>query len=65
MPCILKVRIISGRDLPVMDKTSELTDAYVEVRFSDFESQRTQICRKSLNPYWNEDFRQADFQLGR
>jgi uncharacterized protein YbjQ (UPF0145 family) len=40
-----------------MDRTSELTDAYVEVRFADFEVQRTQICRKTLNPVWNEDFR--------
>jgi len=32
-------------------------DAFVEVRFSDFEVQRTQICRKTLNPVWNEDFR--------
>ncbi|KAG0293774.1 hypothetical protein BGZ98_002044 [Dissophora globulifera] len=57
MPCILKIRVIGARDLPVMDKASDLTDAYVEVRFSDFEAQRTTVCRKTLNPVWNEDFR--------
>ncbi|KAF9436765.1 hypothetical protein BGZ76_003038 [Entomortierella beljakovae] len=57
MPCILKIRVIGARDLPVMDKASDLTDAYVEVRFADFEAQRTAVCRKTLNPVWNEDFR--------
>lgn len=31
MPCILKIRVVEARDLPVMDRSSELTDAYVEV----------------------------------
>lgn len=31
MPGKLKVRIIEGRDLPVMDRASDLTDAFVEV----------------------------------
>ncbi|KAF9211856.1 hypothetical protein BGZ59_007512 [Podila verticillata] len=53
MPCILKIKVIGARDLPVMDKASDLTDAYVEVRFADFEAQRTTVCRKTLNP----DFR--------
>ncbi|KAF9287314.1 hypothetical protein BGZ68_001974 [Mortierella alpina] len=57
MPCILKIRVVGARDLPVMDKASDLTDAYVEVRFADFEAQRTTVCRKTLNPVWNEDFR--------
>jgi Ca2+-dependent lipid-binding protein len=52
MPCILKVRVISARDLPVMDKASELTDAYVELRFADHEVKRTNICRKTLNPMY-------------
>jgi hypothetical protein len=25
MPCILKVRIVSARNLPIMDRTTELT----------------------------------------
>ena len=32
MPGKLKVRVIAGRDLPVMDRASDLTDAFVEVR---------------------------------
>jgi hypothetical protein len=31
MPGKLKVRIVAARDLPVMDRASELTDAFVEV----------------------------------
>ena len=57
MPCILKVKINSARNLPVMDRTTELTDAFVEVRFADMDTLRTQICRKTLNPVWNADFR--------
>jgi len=56
MPCILKVKIISARNLPVMDRKTELTDAYVEIKFDSFE-ETTKICRKTLNPVWNEDFR--------
>lgn len=57
MPCVLKVKIFTARDLPIMDRKSELTDAYVEVKFGDLEVQRTQVQRKTLNPTWNEDFR--------
>jgi hypothetical protein len=31
MPGKLKVRILAGRDLPVMDRSIDLTDAFVEV----------------------------------
>ncbi|KAJ1910193.1 hypothetical protein IWQ60_010786, partial [Tieghemiomyces parasiticus] len=57
MPCILKIRVHSARNLPVMDRKTELTDAYVELRLADLEVQRTAICRQTLNPVWNEDFR--------
>ncbi|KAJ3023011.1 hypothetical protein HKX48_004634 [Thoreauomyces humboldtii] len=40
-----------------MDRATELTDAFVEVKFADFEEHRTQICKRTLNPVWNEDFR--------
>ena len=40
-----------------MDRTTDLTDAFVEVKFADYEAYRTQICRRTLNPVWNEDFR--------
>eukprot|EP00158_Paraphelidium_tribonemae_P007606 Partr_v1_DN28297_c0_g1_i1_m76345 putative kiaa0528 len=57
MPCILKIRVSSARDLPVMDKASDLTDAYVEIKFADYDVQRTSVVRKTLNPVWNADFR--------
>ena len=47
---------MEARDLPVMDSRSELTDAYVEVKFGD-EMFRTPVCRKTLCPIWNADFR--------
>ena len=47
----------AARGLPAIDRTSELADAYVEMRFADSEVQRTAVCRKTLNPVWNEDFR--------
>ena len=31
MPGKLKVKVVAGRNLPVMDRSSELTDAFVEV----------------------------------
>ena len=31
MPGKLKVKIVAAQDLPVMDRASELTDAFVEV----------------------------------
>jgi hypothetical protein len=41
MPCILKIRVVAARDLPVMDKASDLADAYAELRFADYDVQRT------------------------
>lgn len=32
MPGKLKAKIVAGRHLPVMDRASDLTDAFVEVR---------------------------------
>lgn len=57
MPCILKIRIVAARGLPIMDRGSGSTDAYVEVIFGDQDVVRTQICKGTLNPVWNEDFR--------
>ncbi len=31
MPGIVQVKVVSARDLPIMDRSSELTDAFVEV----------------------------------
>ncbi|KAJ3623659.1 hypothetical protein Zmor_004345, partial [Zophobas morio] len=50
------VRVISARDLPIMDKSTESTDAFVEVKFNDV-CFKTSVCRKTLCPTWNTDFR--------
>ena len=55
MPGRLKVRILSARDLPVMDRASELTDAFVEIRFGS-DSYKTDVCKKSLHPQWNSEW---------
>ena len=39
-----------------MDRSSKLTDAYCCIHFSTFEG-HTSICRKTLNPIWDQDFR--------
>ncbi|KAK7500427.1 hypothetical protein BaRGS_00008334 [Batillaria attramentaria] len=55
MPGRLKVRLLAARDLPVMDRASDLTDAFVEVRFAG-EMFKTEVCKKSLNPQWNSEW---------
>ncbi|XP_013077805.1 C2 domain-containing protein 5-like isoform X4 [Biomphalaria glabrata] len=55
MPGRVKVRILGARDLPVMDRASELTDAFVEIRFGE-ETFKTDVCKKSLNPQWNSEW---------
>ncbi|XP_065055767.1 C2 domain-containing protein 5-like isoform X2 [Rhopilema esculentum] len=55
MPGIIKVRLLGARDLPVMDRASDLTDAFVEVRHGTT-IHRTDVCRKSLNPTWNSEW---------
>ncbi|XP_072046150.1 C2 domain-containing protein 5-like [Amphiura filiformis] len=55
MPGKLKVRILAARDLPVMDRASDLADAFVEVKFGQ-ETFKTEVCRKSLNPTWNSEW---------
>ncbi|XP_029638559.1 C2 domain-containing protein 5 isoform X4 [Octopus sinensis] len=55
MPGRLKVKVVAARDLPIMDRASDLTDAFVEVRFGN-DIFKTDVCRKSLNPQWNSDW---------
>ena len=31
MPATVQVKVVAARDLPIMDRSSELTDAFVEV----------------------------------
>jgi hypothetical protein len=56
MPAAIKIRVLEARDLPVMDRATELTDAYVELRFAD-NAARTTVARRTLNPQWHQDFR--------
>lgn len=55
MPGKVKVKILAGRNLPVMDRGSDTTDAYVEIKFLNI-THKTDVCRKSLNPQWNSDW---------
>ncbi|KPJ11793.1 Uncharacterized protein KIAA0528-like [Papilio machaon] len=52
MPGKIKVKVLAGRNLPVMDRASDTTDAFVEVKFGGV-THKTDVCRKSLNPHWN------------
>ncbi|XP_039759830.1 C2 domain-containing protein 5 isoform X3 [Pararge aegeria] len=52
MPGKIKVKVLAGRNLPVMDRASDTTDAFVEIKFGGI-THKTDVCRKSLNPQWN------------
>lgn len=64
MPAVLSIRVNAGRGLPVMDRATNLTDAYVVVRVGagrkggDAEAStfRTKVSRKTLDPVWDEEF---------
>ena len=51
MPGKVKVRILSGRHLPVMDRSIDTTDEFEEVKRGDT-TYKTDVYRKSLNPNW-------------
>ena len=70
MPGTLTVQILGARDLPIMDKSAETTDAFVEVSFSPNLSlnsspnlqarlgpmvHKTGVCGKSLCPRWEDE----------
>ncbi|KAK7151788.1 hypothetical protein R3I94_008209 [Phoxinus phoxinus] len=55
MPGKLKAKIVAGRHLPVMDRASDLTDAFVEVKFGNV-TFKTDVYPKSLNPQWNSEW---------
>uniref|UniRef100_A0A8D0CNH1 C2 calcium dependent domain containing 5 n=1 Tax=Scleropages formosus TaxID=113540 RepID=A0A8D0CNH1_SCLFO len=55
MPGKLKAKILAGRHLPVMDRASDLTDAFVEVKFGNT-TFKTDVFPKSLNPQWNSEW---------
>ena len=56
MPGTLKVRIVAARELPPMSASSQLTDAYVEVRFHS-RTDQTPVAPRTINPVWNHDVR--------
>eukprot|EP00835_Amoeboradix_gromovi_P000629 NODE_23_length_38171_cov_0.318108.p5 type:complete len:805 gc:universal NODE_23_length_38171_cov_0.318108:2976-562(-) len=51
MPSIIKLKILEGRNLPIMDKSTDSSDAYCVIKFDNNE-QRTQTIH-SLEPKWN------------
>lgn len=55
MPAKVKVRILAGRNLPVMDKSSDASDAFVEVKLGNT-TYKTEVYRRSLNPFWNSEW---------
>lgn len=55
MPGKVRVKIIAGRNLPVMDRGSDTTDAYVEIKLGSI-TYKTDVYRKSLNPQFNSDW---------
>ena len=55
MPGKVKVKILAGRNLPVMDRSSDTTDAYVEIKLGS-NTHKTDVFRKSLNPQWNSEW---------
>ncbi|XP_055610294.1 C2 domain-containing protein 5 isoform X2 [Uranotaenia lowii] len=61
MPGKVKVKILAGRNLPVMDRSSDTTDAYVEIKLGS-STHKTDVCRKSLNPTWNSDWYRFEVQ---
>ncbi|VDK78852.1 unnamed protein product [Dibothriocephalus latus] len=61
MPGTVKVKVLAARNLPVMDRASFLTDAFVELRLGSIMF-KTEVIRRSLNPEWNSDW--FCFELG-
>ncbi|CAG2160615.1 unnamed protein product [Oppiella nova] len=55
MPGKVKVRVLAGRNLPVMDKSSDTSDAFVEVKLGNT-TYKTEVYRRSLNPFWNSEW---------
>jgi hypothetical protein len=62
MPGKVKVKIVAGRNLPIMDRSSDTTDAYVEIKLGNT-TFKTDVCRKSLNPQWNSEWYRFEVSL--
>lgn len=60
MPSLIRIKVVEGKDLPVMDRNIQgeaFTDSFVEIWLGKQELQRTQTIRKTLNPIWDQEFR--------
>lgn len=58
MPSTLKIHVIKARNLPIMDRKSNLADPFVTIRFGDGKTKlKTSVSSKNRNPVWNEKFR--------
>jgi hypothetical protein len=56
MPGKIKTKIICARNLPIMDRSSDSSDAFVELRFGNNIHDKTHVYKKSLDPVWNSKF---------
>ncbi len=56
MPARIAGVVHRALNLPVMDKASQSTEAYVTVTFADSQYHKTNSVRHSLNPSWEEHF---------
>ena len=56
MPGKIKTKIICARNLPIMDRSSDSSDAFVEIRFGSNIYDKTPVYKKSLDPVWNSKF---------
>ncbi|KAL4225070.1 C2 domain-containing protein 5 [Mactra antiquata] len=55
MPGKVKVKVIAARGLPVMDRSTDSTDAFVEIKFGS-DVQKTDVFKRSLSPQWNSEW---------
>ena len=56
MPSLIRIKVEGAEDLPLSPQSFGLTDSYVDIEFAGQE-QRTQVCRKTQDPRWDEEFR--------
>lgn len=51
MPSELTINIYQAKNLPIMEKNRNTTDAYVIVKFGDT-IKKTETKNNTLNPFW-------------
>nr|CAD7197820.1 unnamed protein product [Timema douglasi] len=62
MPGKVKVKIVAGRNLPVMDRSSDNTDAYVEIKLGNT-TFKTDVCLLLFSPHKADDSELQDEPL--